>query len=178
MLSVRDLARDLELELLAGDDAADAPVRWVHISELGDPTPWLSGGELLLTTGMGLGDATSQRAYVERLAEHGLAGPGLRVGFGHEEVPEALLQTARARGFPLFCVPYELPFLAVTERAFTQLVNEQYAVLPRSLAPRGRLQRVVRSEEGQEAITGARPSLIGAAALGFHVRGEPLARRT
>src|SRR3954466_12340599 len=54
MLSVRDLARDLELELLAGDDAADAPVRWGHISELPDPTPWLSGGELLVTDGRGL----------------------------------------------------------------------------------------------------------------------------
>src|SRR4051795_10443981 len=110
MLSVRDLARDLELELLAGDDAADAPVRWVHISELGDPTPWLSGGELLLTTGMGLGDAAGQRAYLERLADHGLAGLGFGLGFGgHDEVPEALLEAALARGFPLFCVPYELP---------------------------------------------------------------------
>ena len=61
MLSVRELARDLELELLAGDDAADAPVRWVHISELLDPTPWLSGGELLLTTGMQLESAKRQR---------------------------------------------------------------------------------------------------------------------
>src|SRR6266576_2197733 len=110
MLTVRDLARDLELEFLAGDDAADAPVRWVHISELADPTPWLSGGELLLTTGMGLGDAAAQRAYVERLAEHGLAGLGFGLVFGHDEVPPALLETAAARGFPLFCVPYELPF--------------------------------------------------------------------
>ena len=34
----------------------DLPVRWVHISELLDPTPWLSGGELLLSTGMQLED--------------------------------------------------------------------------------------------------------------------------
>src|SRR3954447_10604035 len=140
VLSVRDLARDLELELLAGDDAADAPVRWVHISELGDPTPWLSGGELLLTTGMGLGGDDDQRAYVERLADHGLAGLGFGLGFGHDDVPGSLLETAVARGFPLFCVPYELPFIAVTERAFAQLVNEQYAVLRRSIAALERLQ--------------------------------------
>ena len=29
-------------------------MRWVHSSELLDPTPWLSGGELLLTTGLQL----------------------------------------------------------------------------------------------------------------------------
>src|SRR3954468_21978808 len=178
MLSVRELARDLELELLAGDDAADAPVRWVHISELADPTPWLSGGELLLTTGMGLGDAASQRAYVDRLAEHGLAGLGFGLGFGHDAVPEPLLEAARARGFPFFCVPYELPFIAVTERAFTQLVNEQYAVLRRAIAGLERLQRIVLSERGLDVIAGTLSTLIGEAALVFDGRGEPLARRT
>src|SRR3954466_3351655 len=178
MLSVRDLVRDLELELLAGEDAAEAPARWVHISELGDPTPWLSGGELLLTTGMGLGDAASQRAYVDRLAEHGLAGLGFGLGFDHDAVPEPLLEAARARGFPFFCVPYELPFIAVTERAFTQLVNEQYAVLRRAIAGLERLQRIVLSERGLDVIAGTLSRLIGGAALVFDGRGEPLARRT
>ena len=54
MLSVRELIGDLDVTLLAGEAQLDAPVRWVHISELPDPTPWLSGGELLLTTGMAL----------------------------------------------------------------------------------------------------------------------------
>src|SRR3954465_10844357 len=178
MLSVRELARDLELELLAGDDAADAPVRWVHISELADPTPWLSGGELLLTTGMGLGDADAQRAYVERLSEHGLAGLGFGLGFGHDTVPHPLPDAAVARGFPLFCVPYELPFIAITERAFTQLVNEQYAVLRRSIAAIERLAAIGLSERGLEAVTQALSTLIGGAALVFDGRGVPLAQRT
>ena len=55
MLTVRELVGDLELPLLAGDAGLDLPVRWVHMSELLDPTPWLSGGEVLLTTGMQLG---------------------------------------------------------------------------------------------------------------------------
>src|SRR5438067_2194555 len=105
MLTVRDLARDLDLPLLAGDDAADAPVRWVHISELADPTPWLSGGELLLTTGMGLRDDAGARAYVERLADHGLAGLGFGVGFDHDEVPEALLAAARSLALPVADAP-------------------------------------------------------------------------
>src|SRR3954469_675234 len=178
MLTVRELARGLELGLLAGDDAADAPVRWVHISELPDPTPWLSGGELLLTTGMGLRDAAGARAYVERLADHGLAGLGFGLGFDHAEVPAGVLEAARARGFPVFAVPYELPFIAVTERAFAQLVNEQYAVLRRSIAALERLQRIVLSEEGIDAIAGALSALIGGGALIFDGRGELLARHT
>src|ERR1041384_1448524 len=123
MLTVRGLVDELGLELAAGSEGADAPVRWVHISELSDPTPWLSGGELLLTTGLAIGD--DAEAYVTRLAEHGLTGLGFGVGFGHERIPEPLLAAAAAHGFPLFEVPYELPFIAITEKAFSHLVNEQ-----------------------------------------------------
>ena len=80
-LTLRDLLRDLDVRSVAGEAGLDRPVRWVHISELEDPTPWLSGGELLLTTGLPLGDARQQRAYLERLAEHGLAGLGFGAGF-------------------------------------------------------------------------------------------------
>ena len=80
MLTVRDVLTDLDVQLLAGEDGLDAPVRWVHISELTDPTPFLSGGELLLTTGMALDSAKAQRDYIDRLADHGLAGLGYGTG--------------------------------------------------------------------------------------------------
>jgi purine catabolism regulator len=138
MLTVRDLVRDLGLGLLCGEEAAGAPVRWVQISEERDPTPWLSGGELPLCTGMGLEEAEDQRAFVARLADHGIAGLGFGVEAGHPTIPRALLDAARERSFPLFEVPHEMPFIAVTERAFTTLVNENYAVLRRSIAARRR----------------------------------------
>src|SRR5947199_5865436 len=120
MLTVRALAGEMGLELAAGEDGADAPVRWVHITELPDPTPWLSGGELLLTTGIQLDSAEKQRAFVRRLAGHGLAGLGFGTGFDHEKLPPALVDQARKLGFPLFEVPYEVPFIAITEKAFTR----------------------------------------------------------
>src|ERR687894_2347094 len=113
MLPLRALLRELELEIVAGEDGLDRAVRWVHISELADPTPWLSGGELLLTTGMNLSDPARQRAFVERLAGHDLAGLGLGVGFAHAEAPEAPREAAAARDFPLFEIPYDVPFIAV-----------------------------------------------------------------
>ena len=91
MLSVKDLVGALELELAAGERAAGAPIRWVHVSELEDPAPWLSGGELLLSTGMQLLDEDSQRAYVGRLVEHHLAG----LGFGARLRPRHAAAGAR-----------------------------------------------------------------------------------
>src|SRR5215217_6169195 len=81
MLPLGDLIRDLDVRVVAGDAGLENAVRWVHISELEDPTPWLSGGELLLTTGMALQDPVLQRALsaherLERivLSERGLDG--------------------------------------------------------------------------------------------------------
>ncbi len=177
MLTVRELLRGLDVRLVSGDEAIDAPVRWVHISELRDPTTWLSGGEVLLTTGMALETPEQQREFVGRLADHQLAALGFGVGFGHDAAPPALVQAAAEREFPVFEVPYEVPFIAVTEAAFTQLVNEQYAVLRRALAAHERLERVVLSERGLDALAGTLATLIGAAVLVFDARGEPLVQR-
>src|SRR5947209_4765909 len=178
MLTVRELLRDHDVRLLAGEVAIDLPVRWVHISELVDPTPWLSGGELLLTTGMLLDTGERQREFVSRLADRQLAGVGFGIGFSHEAVPEALLEAAAERGLPVFEVPYDVPFIAITEAAFSQLVNEQYAVLRRALSAQERLERIVLSERGLEALAGALASLIGAAVVIFDARGEPMAQHS
>jgi len=177
MLSIRDLLKDIDLHVLAGAPGLDLPVRWVHISELADPTPWLSGGELLLTTGMQLDTAERQREFIARLADHQLAGLGFGTGFLHERVPEPLLEVAAERDFPVLEVPYEVPFIAITEAAFTRLVNEQYAVLRRALAAHERLERLVLAERGLEAVIGALATLIGAAVIVFDGRGEPLVRQ-
>jgi len=132
-LTVESLIEELGLELLCGQENAAAHVRWVHSTELPDPTPWLRGGELLLTTGLQLDTPKLQRELIARLADREIAGLGFGTGFSHKRVPAALLAAARERSFPVFEVPYELPFIAITERAFTQLVNERYELLQRNM---------------------------------------------
>jgi purine catabolism regulator len=175
VLTVGDLLRDLELEALAGEERLDTPVRWVHISELLDPTPWLTGGEVLLTTGMQLEGGPAQREFVDRLAEHGLAGLGLGIGFAHARAPEELVAAARERSFPLFEVPYDTPFIAVTEKAAASIVSEHYAALRRSIDAQERLQRVVLAERGLEGIVATLATLIAGTALVLDARGRPLA---
>ena len=53
-LTIPDLVStpELGLRLLADRPSGDSPITWVHVSELADPTPFLTGGELLLTTGI------------------------------------------------------------------------------------------------------------------------------
>jgi DNA-binding PucR family transcriptional regulator len=134
MLTLEGLVAELGLDLASGQEAAGRHVRWVHATELLDPTPWLRGGELLLSTGLQLDSAQSQRELVERLSEHKIGGLGFGTGFTHKRLPAALLAEARRRSFPLFEVPYELPFIAITERVFAQLLDERYEMLQRSMA--------------------------------------------
>jgi purine catabolism regulator len=132
-LTVESLVTELGLTLVSGQDAAQAHVRWVHSTELTDPTPWLKGGELLLSMGIQLDGPKAQRELIDRLADHEIAGLGFGTGFTHKRLPAALVTAARKRAFPLFEVPYELPFIAITERAFAQLVNERYEMLQRNM---------------------------------------------
>ncbi len=132
-LTVASLIGELGLELASGEESAQAHVRWVHSTELLDPTPWLKGGELLLSTGIQLTGPKLQRELIDRLADHEIAGLGFGTGFAHRRLPAALVGAARKRGFPLFEVPYELPFIAITERAFAQLLDERYELLQRTM---------------------------------------------
>jgi purine catabolism regulator len=154
-VTVGDILRTsgLDLRLAAGSAGLSTPVRWVHVSELEDPTPWLKGGELLLTTGMGVGRSpAAQRAYLDRLTRAGLAGLGFGTGFSFRSVPRALAVAADRAGFPVFEVPYVVPFIAITEAVFTRLVAEQYDLLSRSLDAEHVLTRAVLEGEGTGGI--------------------------
>lgn len=106
----------LGLELVAGARGLGRPgtVRWAHVSEIPDPTPWLEGGEVLLTTGMGVkDDPRLQRRLVAGLVDAGCLALGFGIDVLLDAVPTALVEEADARDLPLFTVPYEVPFIAV-----------------------------------------------------------------
>ena len=176
MLTIESLTSELGLKVAAGDGAAsEREIRWVHITELHDPTPWLSGGELLLTTGIRLQTTEEQRQFVRLLSEAGVAGLGLGTGFDHAKLPKALVAEAESVGFPVFEVPYETPFIAITEAAFSRLVNEQYDVLSRGIAVNERLERLVLEGGGLAEIAREIAAAISGSSVVLDSRGEALA---
>jgi purine catabolism regulator len=177
-LSLGDLLRmpGLSLTLVAGKKGLAKPIRWVHVSELEDPTPWLKGGELLLTTGIGVGRTPArQRAYLARLAEARLAGLGFGLGFSFQRVPKALADAAERASFPVFEVPYDLPFIAITEAVFTRLVAEQYDLLSRSLDAEHTLTRAVLEGLGVQGIVASLAGATKGWALLLDLHGSPMA---
>ncbi|MBB5778195.1 purine catabolism regulator [Nonomuraea jabiensis] len=148
----------------------DAAVRWVAVSELADPTPYLEGGELLLTTGMRMEGDQSQ--YVARLVARGVAGLGFGVGVSHEEVPPALVTAAEEAGLPLFEVPRETPFIAIGKGVSELLAAEQYDEISRAFAAQGRLTRAALRPEGMHAVIDRLAKEVGGWAALLDEAGE------
>jgi purine catabolism regulator len=177
MITVQDILEipELNLRLLAGHKSTSNPVRWVHITEVPDPTKWLKGGELLLTTGYSfVGDEAQQVAQIKRLIDHNISGLGFGTGFSFDKVPPAIVAVAEEYGFPLFEVPYHVPFLAITEAVASKIVNEQYSLLQRSLAVHEKLTKIVLEEKGLEAILSTLSALVGCSAVLFDFHGVVL----
>jgi len=177
MITVQDILEipELNLRLLAGHKSTSNPVRWVHISEVPDPTKWLKGGELLLTTGYSfVGGEQEQVAQIKRLIDHNISGLGFGTGFSFDKVPPAIVAVAEEYGFPLFEVPYHVPFLAITEAVASKIVNEQYSLLQRSLAVHEKLTKIVLEEKGLEAILSTLSALVGCSAVLFDFHGVVL----
>ncbi len=106
----------------------DRPLRWVAVSEQTDPSPWIEPGDLVLTTGMALSDATDEcAAYVERLVRADAAGVGFGVGLHHARIPEALVDAAERAGLPVVEVSEPVPFVAVSRAVSRLMAAEEYA---------------------------------------------------
>ncbi|WP_328724834.1 PucR family transcriptional regulator [Streptomyces sp. NBC_00259] len=120
-------------EVVAGADRLTRTVRWVHAGEVPNIASLLKGGELLLTTGLGLGTRPAeQRAFVRRLADRGIAALVVELGPRFTRLPAAIVEAARTAGLPLIQLHREVPFVAVTEEVHTEIVNGHYALLQRA----------------------------------------------
>ncbi|MFC1415333.1 PucR family transcriptional regulator [Streptacidiphilus cavernicola] len=131
-----DILGDAEPEILCGENGLDRPVRWVHSSEIYEIGPLLSGGELLLTTGLGLAgaDAGARRHYVRELDERGVAGIAVELGRSLAEMPYELLDESRRRGLPLVALRAVVPFIRIAEAANTAIVTQSLTDRPHPAA--------------------------------------------
>jgi len=148
-LTVRDLVStpDLGLRLLTDGLDVDRPITWVHVSELIDPTPFLSGGELLLTTGITLGGRVADGGgaelddYVRRLVAAAVVGLGFGTGLSHVQVSAELIEAALRQGLPLIDVPRRTPFIAIGRAVSGALAADEYAAVARTFTAQQALTR-------------------------------------
>jgi PucR family transcriptional regulator, purine catabolism regulatory protein len=164
----------LKLRLHTTQAPVDRPLSWVHVSELADPTPFLQGGELLLTTGLALRPENPVQEYVRRLASAGVAGLGLGTGLSHETVPPELVAAADAAGLALLEVPRETPFIALSRAVSAALAADAYAAVTRTSAAQQELTRAALSAGGPAAVVERLASQVGGWTVLFDAAGAAL----
>lgn len=168
----------------------EAQARWVATSELADPSPFLEGGEILLTTGLVERSADEWRRFAEQLLDAGVVALGFGVGLSHPEVPAALTDAATELSLNLFSVPRPVPFIAVSrgladllsvaEREADRLSLQHQRELTTAAigGPSELLATLARMVDGHAVLCSPEGSMLaGNAPSGLIERALPLIRR-
>jgi purine catabolism regulator len=143
------------LTVLVAADGLDRPVDWMHSTDLLDPTPFLSAGNVVLTTGGQFSGLSSQQPfdlYVQRLLTKGVVGIGFGSGLSRETVPPELVAACASSNLPLFDVPYWTPFVALARWVAT--VNQELAVALRERVRKGQAAVSLAALAGDGGLVG------------------------
>jgi PucR C-terminal helix-turn-helix domain/Purine catabolism regulatory protein-like family/GGDEF-like domain len=102
------------LALLTGEEHLDRPVRRVYTTDLLDPRRYLAGGEVVLSGLMWRRTAADSEAFVAALAQARVTALGAgEAAYG--SVPPDLVDACRRHRVPLFAIPVQVSFRAITE---------------------------------------------------------------
>ncbi|CAL9374464.1 PucR family transcriptional regulator [Streptomyces sp. enrichment culture] len=119
-----------EPEVVAGAGLLDRPVRWVHVAEAADVGVMLSGGEMVLTTGVLLaGDQEKQAEYVRSMHRAEAAAVVLGLGRAFPSPPDVMRRVAERCGIPLVVLHRPSPFAQLTEEVQSRLVRRKFAAV-------------------------------------------------
>ncbi|RBM00537.1 PucR family transcriptional regulator [Glutamicibacter soli] len=127
-ISLRGLLDHDELGLKALTDpthSLETAITWGAVTELLDPSKFLTGREIVLTTGVRQKSAAAQIDFVRTLAANDVVALGFGIGLEHESVPGPVLETAREVGLPVIEVPYKTPFAAIS-RLIAEALNADH----------------------------------------------------
>ncbi|PSR24997.1 PucR family transcriptional regulator [Sulfobacillus thermosulfidooxidans] len=157
MLRVRDvLARNLFMPayVVAGHQGLERPVKWVHVGEIPNIGNYLRGGELVLTTGLGLGTPENRKMFMDGLIGAQAAGLVVELGTYFEELPPDLLEMGNQHDFPLIVFPHSVRFLDLSQEVNSLLLSQHHKILEDLDALSSCLRKVLLNTEGLPSLFG------------------------
>ncbi|MCX4766131.1 PucR family transcriptional regulator [Streptomyces sp. NBC_01275] len=133
-----------EPEVVAGASQLDRPVRWVHVAEAADVGVMLTGGEMVLTTGVLLaGDENAQAEYIRSLHRAEAAAVVLGLGRAFPAPPAVMRRAAERCGLPMIVLHRPFPFAELTEEVQSRLVRRKFAAVSLSESVRTALTGLI-----------------------------------
>ncbi|WP_017380631.1 PucR family transcriptional regulator [Paenisporosarcina sp. TG-14] len=139
-------------KVIAGSKGLTRQVKWTHILEVKEFESLINGGELILTTGVGLQlDLPTQHKYLNSLIDKNAAAICIEIGTYFKEIPFELIQLANEHDFPIIIFEEIVKFVDITQDLHTHIINQHHQMLTQldtlsrkfiglSLAPNGILK--------------------------------------
>lgn len=113
-----------DAEVVAGHQGLDNPIRWTHILDHPHVNEWTKGGEVLLTSGLGIYDSIeAQEKYILEAAGKKIAA----VFIAKEYLPQTtsrMRELADQHSLPLVELPRRTAFVEVTEAILRRLASK------------------------------------------------------
>ena len=119
--------------VLAGDALLDRPVRWVHVTDLIDPSPYLTPGDLVLTNGIWRRRPADSSTFVGAIARAQASALGFGVRSQSARTPTDLVEACDRAALPLIEVTHDTPFTAFSEAVASYFADQRQRGLVRAL---------------------------------------------
>ena len=161
-------------ELIAGKDGLDRMVVTANIQEVPNVDRWLSGGEILFTSGYAFGSSEDACRLLRRLNEKGVAALVIKPGQYLEEIPESLIMQANQLHFPLFRIPDELPYMDCILPIVTSITSEHQFSVERTERIHNQLMEELLKNNGLDGICSILSHTIGKPVFIFSNQGMTL----
>lgn len=118
------------VEVVAGANGMDRPVRWVYVAECFEDTrevvDWLYGGELVFITGRGIkGNAEILADLIKKISKKNVAGLIINVGLYILEIPEMVIELANSLRIPVFKLPWETKLVEITHDICSTIIVKE-----------------------------------------------------
>ena len=155
------------LVVRSGSPAALArPVAGAETVEADRPEELTARDHIMFTTGVRLrGNPQRQRQIVVESEARGVAALGFGVGLVFRSIPRALLDEARQRDFPVFEVPFEVPFRDIIAFVNRSYLSDDFYSLKRTVALQNTLLGAMGESRPEAALVGRLAAIVGGAAL-------------
>jgi purine catabolism regulator len=150
-----------QARVVAGEGGLERPIRWAHIVDLPDVSPWVREGDLLLTTAFALKDnPEAQAALIPILAGKGLCGMIVALGTYFYDIPQEMITLANKLDFPIVTLPWEIPFVEVTQAIHEYILHQQFDHIGKSLHIHEVLSRLVLEGKSLDDIVESLANLL------------------
>ncbi|UOQ59191.1 helix-turn-helix domain-containing protein [Leucobacter rhizosphaerae] len=147
--------RSLNLEAVQVPEyLLDRSIRWVTVTEMVDPAPYLLGDELILTLGSAWEDPESPEIerFIQRISSVGVTAVGIAVGLSHQVVPQRMIDAASQYGLPLISVPLTTTLRSIGEYIVDYTLGDKFAAVQSTLQAHTDLTEALTSRLGMEGL--------------------------